>query len=71
VKQLFLAVRWFFVQQVLFCCTPRKAELVQITYHFRAAQVAYQDLLRLQLEAAASELMGSVEEGRRCRRVYL
>ncbi|SNR46901.1 hypothetical protein SAMN06265378_10518 [Paracoccus sediminis] len=39
--------------------------------HSRAAQVAYQDLLRLHLDDAASELLGSVEERHRGGRVYL
>lgn len=37
----------------------------------RAAQVAYQDLLRLHLEDSASDLIGSVEERERNGRVYL
>lgn len=37
----------------------------------RSAQVAYQDLLRLHLDEAASELVGSVEERRRGGRTYL
>ncbi|VDS08625.1 hypothetical protein PARHAE_01809 [Paracoccus haematequi] len=37
----------------------------------RAAQVAYQDLLRLHLEDSASDLIGSVEERVRNGRVYL
>ncbi|WP_207102307.1 GSU2403 family nucleotidyltransferase fold protein [Paracoccus shandongensis] len=39
--------------------------------HSRAAQVAYQDLLRLHLDDAASTLLGSVEERRRGGRTYL
>lgn len=39
--------------------------------HSRAAQVAYQDLLRLHLEETASELIGSVEERVRNGRCYL
>ncbi|OJY28268.1 MAG: hypothetical protein BGP11_11600 [Rhodobacterales bacterium 65-51] len=39
--------------------------------HSRAAQVAYQDLLRLHLEETASELIGSVEERVRNGRSYL
>lgn len=42
-----------------------------ITSHSRAAQVAYQDLLRLHLEETASELIGSIEERPRNGRVYL
>ena len=37
----------------------------------RAAQAAYQDLLRLHLEETASELIGSVEERVRNGRSYL
>lgn len=37
----------------------------------RAAQVAYQDLLRLHLDETASELIGSIEERVRNGRVYL
>lgn len=37
----------------------------------RTAQVAYQDLLRLHLDEAASEVIGSVEERKRGGRVYL
>lgn len=39
--------------------------------HSRAAQVAYQDLLRLHLDETASELIGSVEERSRNGRLYL
>ena len=39
--------------------------------HSRAAQVAYQDLLRMHLDEAASEIVGSVEERERNGRVYL
>jgi len=39
--------------------------------HSRAAQVAYQDLLRLHLEDSASELVGSIEERSRNGRSYL
>ncbi|WP_417244329.1 GSU2403 family nucleotidyltransferase fold protein [Celeribacter sp.] len=39
--------------------------------HSRAAQVAYQDLLRMHLDAAASEIIGSIEERRRNGRTYL
>ncbi|RID91173.1 hypothetical protein D2N39_14870 [Gemmobacter lutimaris] len=39
--------------------------------HSRAAQVAYQDLLRLHLEETASELIGSIEERVRNGRSYL
>lgn len=39
--------------------------------HSRAAQVAYQDLLRLHLDETASGLLGSVEERHRNGRVYL
>lgn len=41
------------------------------TSHSRAAQVAYQDLLRLHLEETASELIGSVEDRVRNGRHYL
>jgi hypothetical protein len=44
---------------------------MSITSHSRAAQVAYQDLLRLHLDDTASELIGSVEERVRGGRVYL
>ncbi|MCC5973668.1 MAG: hypothetical protein JJT81_06405 [Rubellimicrobium sp.] len=44
---------------------------MSITSHSRAAQVAYQDLLRLHLDETASELIGSVEERVRGGRVYL
>jgi len=37
----------------------------------QTAQVAYQDLLRLHQDAAAAELLGSIEERRRAGRVYL
>jgi hypothetical protein len=39
--------------------------------HSRAAQVAYQDLLRLHLDAAASEVVGSIEARQRNGRTYL
>jgi hypothetical protein len=39
--------------------------------HSRAAQVAYQDLLRLHLDEAASEVIGSIEERSRNGRTYL
>lgn len=39
--------------------------------HSRAAQVAYQDLLRMHLDEAASEFVGSIEERRRNGRTYL
>lgn len=39
--------------------------------HSRAAAVAYQDLLRLHLDARASELIGTLEERRRGGRTYL
>lgn len=42
-----------------------------IPSYSRAAQVAYQDLLRLHLDEAASELVGSVEERARNGRAYL
>ena len=42
-----------------------------ITSHSRAAQVAYQDLLRLHLDETASELIGSIEERARNGRTYL
>lgn len=42
-----------------------------IISHSRAAQVAYQDLLRLHLEETASGLIGSIEERPRNGRVYL
>lgn len=42
-----------------------------IVSHSRAAQVAYQDLLRLHLDEFASELIGSIEERSRNGRVYL
>ena len=41
------------------------------TSHSRAAQVAYQDLLRMHLDEAASEVMGSIEERQRNGRIYL
>lgn len=44
---------------------------MQITSHSRAAQVAYQDLLRLHLDEAVSGLVGSIEERRRNGRTYL
>ncbi|PKR89732.1 hypothetical protein CXZ10_07480 [Pleomorphomonas diazotrophica] len=42
-----------------------------ILSHSRAAQVAYQDLLRLHLDEAASQLIGSIEERTRNGRIYL
>ncbi|MCE6967180.1 GSU2403 family nucleotidyltransferase fold protein [Cereibacter sphaeroides] len=42
-----------------------------ITSHSRAAQAAYQDLLRLHLEETASDLVGSIEERSRNGRIYL
>jgi len=39
--------------------------------HSRAAQVAYQDLLRMHLDEAASEFVGSIEERKRNGRSYL
>ena len=42
-----------------------------IASHSRAAQVAYQDLLRLHLDETASDLLGSVEERLRGGRSYL
>jgi hypothetical protein len=42
-----------------------------ITSHSRAAQVAYQDLLRLHLDEAISDVVGSVEERVRGGRTYL
>jgi hypothetical protein len=42
-----------------------------ITSHSRAAQVAYQDLLRLHLDEAVSDVVGSVEERVRGGRTYL
>ncbi|MBB3810712.1 nucleotidyltransferase family protein [Pseudochelatococcus contaminans] len=39
--------------------------------HSRSAQVAYQELLRLHLDEAASELIGSIEERSRNGRIYL
>jgi hypothetical protein len=39
--------------------------------HSRSAQVAYQDLLRMHLDEAASEVVGSIEERRRNGRTYL
>lgn len=39
--------------------------------HSRAAQVAYQELLRMHLDEAASEIVGSIEERRRNGRTYL
>ena len=44
---------------------------VPITSHSRAAQVAYQDLLRLHLDETASGLIGSIEERMRGGRTYL
>ncbi|MFQ8433154.1 hypothetical protein [Amaricoccus sp. W119] len=46
-------------------------DLMTIISHSRAAQVAYQDLLRLHLDDTASELIGSVEERSRNGRSYL
>ncbi|KGJ01543.1 nucleotidyltransferase family protein [Paracoccus sphaerophysae] len=42
-----------------------------IRSHSRAAQVAYQDLLRLHLDESASALIGSVEQRTRNGRIYL
>lgn len=39
--------------------------------HSRAAQVAYQDLLRLHLDETASDLIGSIEQRQRNGRAYL
>ncbi len=39
--------------------------------HPRAAQVAYQDLLRMHLDEVASEVVGSIEERKRNGRTYL
>lgn len=39
--------------------------------HSRSAQVTYQDLLRMHLDEAASEVVGSIEERRRNGRTYL
>lgn len=39
--------------------------------HSRTAQVAYQDLLRMHLDEAASEVVGSIEERQRNGRTYL
>jgi len=39
--------------------------------HSRAAQVAYQDLLRMHLDEAESEVVGSIEERQRNGRTYL
>ncbi|MDD9746196.1 MULTISPECIES: nucleotidyltransferase family protein [Marinovum] len=39
--------------------------------HSRAAQVAYQDLLRMHLDEAASEVVGSIEARERNGRIYL
>ncbi|MDF0602126.1 GSU2403 family nucleotidyltransferase fold protein [Psychromarinibacter sp. C21-152] len=39
--------------------------------HSRAAQVAYQDLLRMHLDEAASEIVGSIEARQRNGRTYL
>lgn len=44
---------------------------MEIHSHSRAAQVAYQDLLRLHLDERASALIGSLEERRRNGRTYL
>lgn len=44
---------------------------MNVTSYSRTAQVAYQDLLRLHQDEAASELIGSVEERHRNGRVYL
>lgn len=44
---------------------------MSITSHSRAAQVAYQDLLRLHLDETASGLIGSIEERSRNGRIYL
>lgn len=39
--------------------------------HSRAAQVAYQDLLRMHLDEAASDIVGSIETRQRNGRTYL
>lgn len=44
---------------------------MDIPSHSRAAQVAYQDLLRLHLDEAGSGLLGSIEERHRNGRTYL
>lgn len=44
---------------------------MEIVAHSRTASVAYQDLLRLHLDEASSELIGSVEERHRNGRTYL
>lgn len=44
---------------------------MHVTSHSRAAQVAYQDLLRLHLDETVSELIGSIEERVRNGRYYL
>ncbi len=44
---------------------------MQIVSHSRAAQVAYQELLRLHLDEAASDVVGSIEERHRNGRTYL
>lgn len=50
--------------------TEERSQLEPIS-HSRAAQVAYQDLLRMHLDEAAAEIVGSVEERRRNGRTYL
>lgn len=44
---------------------------MNVVSHSRTAQAAYQDLLRLHLDEAASTLVGSIEERRRNGRTYL
>ena len=39
--------------------------------HSRAAQVAYQDLLRMHVDEMASEVLGSIETRQRNGRTYL
>lgn len=44
---------------------------MDLTSHSRAAQVAYHDLLRMHLDEAASDVVGSIEERHRNGRTYL
>ena len=44
---------------------------MNVVSHSRVAQVAYQDLLRLNLDEAASDFIGSIEERHRNGRTYL
>ncbi|WP_226781384.1 nucleotidyltransferase family protein [Oceaniglobus trochenteri] len=44
---------------------------MELKSHSRTAQVAYQDLLRMHLDEAASEVVGSIEERKRNGRIYL